>query len=94
MSPAGKARDHAAENANRSRLRLELRPTDEEREAIENLRAQLGGVTVTGTLLGSAEAVRVLLAGGSKAAALAAARERAALPPPPPGPRPRDGSRG
>ncbi len=94
MSPAGKARDHAAENANRSRLRLELRPTEEEREAIDLLQAQLGGVTVTGTLLGCADAVRVLLAGGTKATALAAARERAATPPPPPGPRPRDGSRG
>ena len=94
MSPAGKARDHAAENANRSRVRLELRLTDEEREAVEALRAQLGGVTLAGTLLGAVDAVRVLLTGGTKAAALATARERAATPPPPPGPRPRDGSRG
>lgn len=91
---APKARDHAAENANRSRLRLELRLTEEEREAIGDIRARLGGLTVTGTLLGAVDAVRVLLAGGTKAAALAAARERATTPPPPPGPRPRDGSRG
>jgi cysteine synthase len=75
-------RDYSSEDASRTRGRLTLRLTEEEREELAALATRLGATTQAGAVLAALAATRALLAGESAAVALAAAREAAATPPP------------
>lgn len=75
-------RDYEAEDASRTRDRINLRLTDDEREALEALQAALGAPTLSAAVVAAVTATRALVAGERAAVALAAAREVAALPAP------------
>lgn len=78
-------RDYSSEDASRTRGRLTLRLTEEEREGLEALAARLGATTQAQAILGAMAATRALLAGEAAGVALAAAREVATAPPAPRG---------
>lgn len=75
-------RDYEAEDASRTRDRINLRLTDDERGALEALQTALGAPTLSAAVVAAVAATRALVAGERAAVALSAAREVAALPAP------------
>ena len=75
-------RDYQSEDASRTRGRLTLRLTEEEREEMADLAARVGATTQAAAVMAGLAALRALLAGEGAPVALAAAREVAATPPP------------